>query len=54
MQFRKSIYQRPCLLKHIFSKGKQEQKARIKKERLGRIELLYQQANAKNVDKTFF
>ena len=40
-------------LKHIFQKEEQEEKDRIEKERLERIELLHQQASAKNLDKTF-
>ena len=43
MQFRRSIYQFPGLLKHIFQKEKQEEKDSIEKERLAKIELLNQQ-----------
>ena len=45
MQFGRSIYQCPGLLKHIFQKEEQD---RIEKVRLGRIELLHS-----NLDKTF-
>ena len=48
MQFKRSIYQCP-----VFQKEEQEEKDRIEKERLERIELLHQQASAKNLDKTF-
>ena len=40
-------------LKHVFQKEEQEEKERIEKERLERIELLHQEASAKNLDKTF-
>ena len=38
-------------LKHIFQKEEQEKIDRMEKERLERIELLHQQASAKNLDK---
>ena len=41
MQFRRSIYQFPGLLKHIFQKEKQEKKDRIEKERVERVELFH-------------
>ena len=54
MQFRRSIYQCPGLFKaYFFQKKEQEDKDRIEKERLERIELLHQQASAKNLNKTF-
>jgi hypothetical protein len=53
MQFRRSIYQCPGLFKAYFSKIRTRRKDRIEKERLERIELLHQQASAKNLDKTF-
>ena len=42
MQFSRSIYQCPGLYKAYFSKGEQEEKDRIEKELLERIELLHQ------------
>ena len=40
-------------LKQIFQKEEQEEKDRIEKETLERIELLHQQGSAKYFDKTF-
>jgi hypothetical protein len=40
-------------IKHVFQKEEQEEKDRIEKERLERIELLHHQASAKNLNKTF-
>ena len=37
-QFRRSIYQCPGLLKHIFQKEEQDEKDRLENERLKRIE----------------
>ena len=39
--------------KAIFQKEEQEEKDRVEKERLERIELLHQQGSAKKLDKTF-
>ena len=44
MQFKRSIYQCP-----VFQNEEQEEK-----ERLERIDLLHQQASAKNLNKTFY
>ena len=53
MQISRSIYNALVFFKHIFQKEEQEEKDRIEKERLEKIELLYQEASAKNLDKTF-
>ena len=47
------FYNYDGLFKFSFLKEEQEEKDRIEKERLERIELLDQQARAKNLDKTF-